>query len=437
MKPTPYHQKWPVRRFVILGLVTLVGLIAGFGSWAAFANLSGAIVVEGRLSEKRANQLIQHINGGVVSDVFISEGEYVSAKSPLIKLDDGPILSELKIVENRLFEIMARRNRLEAERDEAATITFDPELIFRSKMEGNVAKMIAGQSQLYAAGQILRAQSITALNKKNSQIQIQIEGIEAQLHALRTQLSLSRNLLTDQQALLDKGLGRTIAVVNLEQDIAVLQGKFGALVSEQAVAHTKATSADLEILQLKSKRREQAIVQLRDLALRQTELSENRRALLVRLENLTIRSPIEGVVLGLGAISEQTVINPAETLMRIAPQDRRYVIVSRIAPSQVDQIYPNQTVRLNFSTLDFGSRSEITGQVSLISADALTDKSTGAIYYRTEIVPSDNALAQLSMRQDIYPGMPVELYFRTGDQPAWHYFFEPLTRYFSRAFRES
>ncbi len=431
------QQLWQANKLVALGLAALLFLTAGFGSWVVLAELSGAIIAEGRLSEKRANLLIQHIDGGVAKDILINEGDNVSANTTLIRLEDGPTLSELRIVETRLFEVIARRNRIEAERDSSATITFDPDLVSSSVAKSGVYKIIEGQVRLFNARKISRKQEIAALLKKALQIRNQIDGIDAQINALRTQLTLINVQLADMQALLDQGLTPANTVSNLQQKTAIIRGKIGAFVAERAEAHVRIAGIDIEILRGNSQRHEDAINQLRDLEFRQAELTENHRALRVRLEKLSIRSPIDGVVLGLGSISPRTVIKPAEVLMQIAPQERRYVFVTRITPAEVDQIYPDQPVRIVFATLETDDNIEFVGQISQISADTLSDTSTDRPYYRVEVNPSAETQAQLSERDGIFPGMPVQLYIRTTDQPAWRYLAKPFAHYFTRAFRES
>ena len=128
MKAVHGDAPWPVRRYVLSGLLALFILGAGFGSWAVLANISGAIITTGRIQEARTRQVIQHPQGGVVAQVLVREGDSVAADAPLIVLDDQALQSELNIVEIQMFEMMARHARLQAERDQAAEITFEAAL---------------------------------------------------------------------------------------------------------------------------------------------------------------------------------------------------------------------------------------------------------------------------------------------------------------------
>jgi len=295
---------------------------------------------------------------------------------------------------------------------------------------------MSGQRQLFAARNLSQERQAQAFARKSRQIEIQISGMNVQLSALETQLSLISDQLANQQVLLDRGLAQASSVLSLKRDAASLRGRIGALDADRAEAHERITATEIEGLRAQSGR-EQAIARLRDLEFREHELAERRRGLQQSLDALVLRAPASGVVLGLQVTSANAVIKAAQTLMQIIPQDRVFIITTRVSPMHVDQIYPGQPVRLKFATLDLGAAPDLSGKVTRISADALIDARSQVPYYSVEIAPSEEASQYLSGRHDIIPGMPVEAYFLTTKQPAWAYLLKPLTIYFSRAFRES
>ncbi len=437
MNTAKIDTSWPVRRYVLSGLLALTLLGAGFGSWAALANISGAIITAGRIEEARTRQVIQHPQGGVVARVLVHEGDSVAADAPLIVLDGQALQTELNIVEIQLFEVMARRGRSQAERDNSPDITFDPALATLGARDPDTQQIMSGQRQLFAARNLSQERQAQALARSSRQIEIQISGMNVQLGALETQLFLISDQLANQQVLLERGLAQASSVLSLKREAASLQGRIGALGADRAEAHERITAIEIEGLRAQSARREQAIARLRDLEFREHELAERRRGLQQRLDALVLRAPASGVVLGLQVTSANAVIKPAQPLMQIIPQDRVFIVTTRVSPMHVDQIYPSQPVRLKFATLDLGAAPDLSGKVTRISADALIDARSQAAYYSVEIAPSEEALEHLSGRHDIIPGMPAEAYFLTTRQPAWAYLVKPLTAYFSRAFRES
>lgn len=422
---------------MILGIGALVLLLGGFGTWAATSNISGAIIASGQIEVDQNRQIVQHIDGGVVANILVDEGDIVNAGETLIRLDRTLLDSELNIIEGQLFEIMARRGRLEAERDDLDQMIIPPELLERAKTNPDLADLIDGQVRLFEARKTTLAREIEQLGKRADQISDQITGIEAQQVALTSQLDLIQKELTDQQTLLDKGLAQASRVLSLQREAARLSGQVGELTSQKAQSEGRITEIDLEVLKLGITRREEAITTLRDTQFRERELAEQRRALLERLNRMEIKAPVSGVVYGLQVFAPRSVIRPADPLMFLIPQDRPLVIASRVEPIHIDQLSLNQQVLLRFSALDQRVTPELKGQVIQISADSFLDENIGVSYYKVEIVLSEGEQAKLPEGTTLIPGMPVEAFIRTEDRTPLAYFVKPMADYFARAFREN
>jgi len=424
------------RRPLLLGWIALGLLVLGFGGWAFGTQISGAIVAPGRVVVERNRQVVQHPDSGVVGDLMVSEGDHVAAGAVLLRLEDHELRSRLAVIETRLFEVMARRARLEAERDGATEITFDALLHHRASIEPALAEVMAGQRQLLQARAGSIEREVAQLHKRREQTGKRIEGITAQQAALRQQVALIDQELQDQQALLDRGLAQVARVLSLRREDARLRGAMGELAARRAEAVERSAEIDIEVLKLTSHRREAAIAELRDLRRHEAELSEERRALLARLARLEIKAPVAGVVHDLQVFGPQAVIRPAAPLLYIVPQNRPLAIQARIAPSKVNAVHPGQDVTLRFSFLNQGAEPRVTGQITRLSADVLRDPSTGHAYYRADIILPPEARANLPGDATLLPGMPVDAFIRTQAQRPIAYLLEPLSGYFARAFRE-
>lgn len=429
-------QGWSVRWPMLIGLVGLFTLVGGFGTWAAMTNISGAIIATGRIEVDQNRQVVQHPDGGVVDAIAVEEGDSVTAGEVLVRLDPTSIASELAITESQLFEIMARRGRLEAERDDRLEIVFAPLLHDMAATRPDVAELMQGQERLLVARTESVNNEIDQLEKRRGQIGNQVDGIESQRTALREQLSLIQQELTDQQSLLDRGLAQAARVLGLQREQARLAGQMGELAAQAAQAEGRVTEIDIEILKLATGRREEAITTLRDLQYRELELMEKRRALIERMKRLDITAPVSGVVYGLQVHTLRSVIRPADPIMYLVPQDRPLIINAQIEPIHIDKLYLGQDVTLRFSALDQNTTPELTGQVAQISADAFEDEGTRQSYYRAEIVLSEGEQARLPEGVTLIPGMPVETFIRTEDRTPLAYLVKPLSDYFTKAFRE-
>lgn len=443
-KPAPKPAKspaapkgtWSAVRHLTIGFVALAALFGGFGVWSVTTNIAGAIVTSGRIEVDRNRQVVQHPDGGVVETIAVVEGAKVAAGDLLIRLDGAAIRSELAIVEGQLFELLARRARLTAERDDAPGITFPAELRDIAPTRPDVAELMDGQVRLFNA----RVDSVTGqsdqLGERRKQIESQIKGITAQSDAITTQLELIHQELADQQKLLDKGLAQSSRVLALQRDEAGLRGKVGELAASAAQAGEQITETKIQILRLSSTRREEANTQLRDIGQKELEYVERRRALLEKVSRLEIRAPVSGVVLGLQVTTPRSVLRAGDPVLYLIPQDRPLVIASQVPPIHIDQVFVGQAAKLIFSSFSSRTTPELYGHVTVVSADALTDPKTQVPYYRAEIILDPGEIDKLK-GLTLVPGMPVEAFIRTNDRTPLAYLLKPFTDYFGRAFRES
>jgi HlyD family secretion protein len=433
--PTP-STGWSARGPLILGFLAIAVLVGGFGTWATTTRISGAIVAPGAIEVEQNRQVVQHLDGGIVASIEVREGDMVTVGQVLIRLDAEDLTSELTIVESQLFDLMARRGRLEAERDDARDVVFAPELLAVAESNPDVAAILEGNRRLFRQRRDNLWSSVEQLEKRAAQIAAQIGGIDAQRGALDEQARLIAEELADQQTLLDKGLAQASRVSALQREQARLVGTLGEVIATSAGAEGRITEIEIEILRIQAQRREEASEALSQLEGRELELVERRRALRQRRDRLDIRAPVSGAVHAMQVFGAGAVIRPAEPVLFIVPQDRPLIIGVRVAPIHIDQIRVGQPVFLRFAAFDSRTTPELTGTVLSISPDALTDEATGQRFYRARIEMPEDETDKLPAGTTLIPGMPVEAYLRTGDRSPLAYLVKPLTDYFNKALRE-
>ena len=430
----PTAKRWSASKHLTIGAIALLILVGGFGTWSVVAQISGAVITTGQIEVDRNRQVVQHPDGGVVVEIVVDEGDTVKAGDLLLRLDATTLQSELAIVEGQLFEILARRARLEAERDDAAELQFSD--ILNDAGTPDVERLIAGQNRLFEARLTTNRSAVEQLTLQRAQISSQLAGIAAQQEALATQRELIAQELADQQTLLDRGLAQASRVLALQREAASLLGTVGDLTAQSAQAAERRTEIELQILGLSSTRREDAITQLRDLQFNELELSERRRTLRRQLERLDIRAPVSGIVYGLQVFAPQSVIRAADPVLFLIPQDRPLVIATQVQIVDVDQIFVGQEVTLRFSAFDQRRSPELQGKVTLVSADAFQNETSGLSYYRAEVQLDEGQIDRLPADMTLIPGMPVDAFVRTADRSPMDYLIKPLADYFTRAFRE-
>ena len=431
------HAKlWSSKRPILVGVVSILLLIGGFGVWSVMTTIGGAIVAPGVIQVEQNRQVVQHPDGGVVAEIHVVEAQTVKAGDLLIRLDGAQLQSTLAIVEGQLFDAMARRSRLEAERDDKPEPVFSDELLGEVTAHPDVADQIEGQRRLFIARRETQGAQIDQLKKRMDQITAQVAGIDAQTSALTDQIALLLPEVADQQKLLDKGLTQSSRLMDLKREAARLQGNMGELEGNKAQAEGRATEIQLQILQIQSARREDANTQLRDMGDKQLELAERRRALTEQVARLDIRAPVSGIVLSLQVTTPHSVIRAAEPILYIIPQDRPLVIVAQIAPIHVDEVFVGQPVRVVFAAFSARTTPQLNGHLVTVSADAVSDQANKSSFYRAEVMLDPGEIDKLN-GQTLIPGMPVQAYIGTGDRSPMAYLLKPFMDYFHMAFRES
>lgn len=415
---------------VMLGMTALFLLVVGVGTWATQATLAGAIVVPGQVEVADNRRTVQHPDGGLVAEVFVHEGSVVAAGDPLVQLDGTELASRLRIIEGQLSELVARSARLVAERDGADAPAFPAAL-----SPGN-ASQIDGQLRLFAARRATLADASDLLSRRIDQIHALQDGITAQRTALETQLTLVKDDLSRQQMLFDKGLVSQGPVLALRLEEARLLGQIGDLAANLARSNDQVTEIRIEISRLVSQRQEDAATELREIEPIILELTETHRALSARIDRLLILAPVEGVVLGLQVSGPKTVLRAAEPVLTIVPQDLPLIVTARVLPQDIDAVSVGQPTELAVSAFGTSDVPRLSGHVTMVSADVLTDPQTGAAYYTTRIVLDPGELERLAGKI-LLPGMRIDVYLLTGSRTPLAYLLGPFTDYFSRSLRES
>jgi HlyD family secretion protein len=431
----PKDDGWGAQKYIRFGLICVLILGGGFGGWAATASLKGAVIASGQLRVESNRQVVQHLDGGVVGEIRVRDGDVVEAGEVLIRLDDTLLRSELITLESQLFEIVARRGRLEAVQVEADEIVFDDELLAVARDNPEVGSLIDGQVALFLASRESRTKQRAVLVERKAQFGEQITGIDAQLASYERQSELIEEELVGVRQLLKRGNIQKTRLLSLEREAARLIGEAGQLTAQRAQLQGQISEIDIELLRMDATMREEAIAELRELGFRELELKERRLALRERLSRLDIRAPRMGVVIDSTVHALKAVIRPAEPILYIIPNDASMVIDARVEPINRDSIFTGQEAVLVFSAFNTRTTPELFGTISKVSPDSTVDEQTGMAFYKAEVALNAGELAKLE-GQELVAGMPVEVYIQTGDRTPFNYMLKPVTDYFNRAMRE-
>ena len=417
---------------IVTAIAIIALLILGCGGWAGTAELEGAVIAQGQVIVDQRVKKVQHRDGGIVAELKVHSGQRVAKSELLIRLDDTQTRAELGIIQSQLVELRGRLARVRAESSDEATINF-PDVL---KSDPAAVQVIAGEIRLFNDNRRNREGQIQQLEERIGQLKQEDSGVRSQRSAKERELALIRKELDVVQDLQRRNLTPMQRVYSLQRDETRIDGEHGNLVAQSARINGQVNELRMQILTLGQQARTDAQKDLRQVEGRIAELVERQVAAQDRLTRVDIRAPIDGVVHELSAFTVGGVITPAEPIMLIVPEGQALSVELRVAPTDIDQVYIDQTARLRFTSFNQRLTPEIEGVVSLVSADISRDsKGRGSDYYTATIRLSDDATFAVGGRP-VMPGMPVEAHLTTQKRTALSYLTKPIVDQFAKTFRE-
>ena len=428
---TPYSARGHLR----FAASCILGLILGFGGWAFGVQLAGSVAASGEFDIDQHRFSLQHPDGGMVSEILVDDGDVVAPGQILLRLDREQDLSDRRLLEMRYFNTMAQRARLEAERDGADRISFPAALLDAGQDQTAIADAILGQQILLEARRANRATAKAQLATRRAQIAQQIDGFDAQLQALARQRLLVIEERETQAALHERGLAQASRGLALDREHARLDGEIGALRAARAAARERAQETEAQITSLSTAHREEVEARLREITADERELAERLRALDLRIAARTLDAPFAGTVHELQVTRPRTVLRAGEPALFLIPSDSQHMIVARVMPAAIRQVFPGQSAAVFIAGPSERATPQLTGRVTRISADKLTDQMTQQAYYRVDLELEPESLNVLEAGM-LLPGLPVEVFFETRSQRPIQYLTAPLTNFFRHALRE-
>ena len=406
--------------------------------WAAFAQLDEVVVGDGKVVPVSAVQKIQSLEGGILKQLLVEEGQLVDAGHILLELDDTQFRANYRESEQQRSALLAKRSRLEAE---VATVVVAPNAPWQDTIKIVPQTLLdtdasaASEANSMASYREHLGQLRAQLNQASQQIQQQQGALNEVLRDIET---LQKNaLITQQEAELTqtavaKGAVAEIELLKLERDMISLQGDIDSSQLEAQKLAAARDQAVSERLSAALEFRTRAQIELAEVDSELARLSETRTGLADQLSRTRIASPVNGKVKDISVKSRGGVVRPGEPIMEIVPHDDKLIIEARIAPQDIAFVKPGLKAVVKFSAYDFVIYGGLSGEVTYVSADALRDQEENITYYRAHIQTDVNHLQQ----QPIIPGMQTTVDVMIGRKTVLSYWLKPLLRARASAMRE-
>jgi HlyD family secretion protein len=428
------NTKAAIQRHLWAGIALLIVLCGGVGGWAATTEISGAVIAPGVLVVDTNVKKVQHPTGGVVGEIRARDGDRVSIGDIVVRLDETVTRANLAIVLRGLDELVARKARLEAERDGLEGIAFPSEFIERLG-ELQVAAIVAGERKLFDLRQSARVGQKSQLRERIAQLLEEIGGIAAQIKAKAQEIVLIQRELTGARDLWEKNLMPITKLTQLEREATRLEGERAQLTATSAQSKGKISELELQIIQVDRDLASEVGKELREVDAKIGEFVERKVAAEDQLKRIDIRAPQDGVVHQSVVHTIGGVINAGEQLMLIVPSADNLIVEAKFAPQDIDQVKIGQRAVVRFTSFNQRTTPELNGVVTRVSADTTVDQRTSAPYYTLRISLSREEIARLG-EVTLVPGMPVESFIQTGERKVISYLMKPLSDQVMRAFRE-
>ena len=433
--PVPATPMPRIRGLVLAGSIISSVFVFGFGAWSVFAPLESAAIASGVVEVESNRKTVQHFEGGIIGSILVQDGDTVTAGQTLIRLDDTKARTALDALRGQLWDALAREARLIAERDSLDQVTYPDELTAQAAGNPAVAQVIAGQGKIFDTRRSLQESKIQAIQQRIAQVREEIVGLKAQEVSARKRISLINEEITGLRELVAKGLERKPRLLQLDRDLAEIEGRRGDTIAQMARAEQTIAESQVNIVNTKNDMQNEVASSLRDTQQKIHELREQIQEKTDVLSRVDIKAPLDGVVTDLKVHTTGGVVSPGEPLLDLVPGNDKLVVTAQVKPEDIDLVRPGLSALVRLTPYKQRRVPPLDGTVVYVSADRLVDKHTNQPYYAAKIKVDEEMLKQLP-EVEMVPGMSSEVMIRTGRKTVAMYALSPVLDSFHRAFRE-
>ena len=430
----PSGDQLGTRRPVLIGAVIVLIFFGFFGFWAFLAPLDSAAIAVGTVGVEGNRRTVQHLEGGIVEEIFVRNGDKVAAGQVLVRLDDTQPRAQLELLRGQRNAALALAARLRAERDGSDSIAFPAELTSQSD-DPNVQETMLGQIGIFEARRNAIEGQRRILGQRIAQFREEIDGLRSQIRSADEQLRLINGEVADLQTLFDKGLTPKSRLLSLQRRAAEIEGERGQNRAAIARARQSIGESEIRMVELRTEQVNEVVAELREVEGQLLDLSERYRAAEDVLRRIEITSPIDGFAVDLQVFTSGGVIRPGDRLLDVVPGNEKLVIEARVAPTDIDIVHAGLEAQVRLSAFNQRITPTVDGTVTWVSADRLTDANSGEEYYTARIDLKDQNDPRLN-GLTLQPGMPAEVLIRTGERTLIQYLVSPVEQSISRSLRE-
>jgi len=417
------------RRGVLVPLAIVTTLLIG---WSSLAPISGAVIAAARIKVELERKTVQHREGGIVREIRVRNGQKVRAGDVLVVVDDVRSDAELSLLEDQLIAERVRHSRILAETTLARDFNFDAQL----STEPRAREHLAREREQFSARRRTLDEQISALQAQVREAHAQAEALGSQIESIETAGRLSAEELKLNEKLAGEGFVPRARLLPLQRADADYRSRLGESRGELALSRQRTAELAARMADARNRYQQAATDELEQSSSRLREIEERLRPSKDQVDRQAIRSPVDGVVMGLRVSSPGVVLAAGAPIADVVPSNELLVVEARIRPQDINHVFANAKAKVRLAAYDARTTPLLPGRVTFVSPDRMSDPQTGESWF-TATVEVDIAALKHHPEIQLKAGMPAELFVTTSDRTLVQYLMRPITAFTSRAMRET
>ena len=434
LPPIEIEHSDDARRIVRAGLIVIALLVYLVGGFLIFAPLSGAVVAPAVVKVDLNRKIVQHQEGGTVSQLLVRDGDRVREGQILLTIEDVRVGANNDLLRTQLDAELARNARLNAERAFEGSIRFPQELATRAG-DARVRELLERERSLFAARRDSLAGQVELMHHQIRETLGEVDAWTTQSKAGDEAIRLQKEELAQYENMLSQGFVTKSRVLVLQRAVADYESRRGENLAEMSKAKQRAAELELRILTVRNNYMEQAADELKDSTGRVFDLRERLRPSQDAARRQVMRAPVAGEVVNLRVTTPGAVVGPRDTLLELVPENPDLIIEARLRPEDIASVTKGAAADVRLTAFKQRITPVVFGEVVYISADRLQNKAEEPPYYIAHVRVTAQTLKEADDLR-LQAGMPAEVFVRTQTRTAMQYLLTPVSAYLQHSMRE-
>ncbi|MYN39736.1 HlyD family type I secretion periplasmic adaptor subunit [Duganella sp. FT109W] len=423
---TPLEVNTDAGWYSKMGWIVVALGIGGFILWAALAPLDKGVPMSGTVAKEGNRKAVQHLTGGTIQDILVSDGDVVKKGQVLVRMNNVQADAMADSTLAQYITDRAMEARLIAERDGGKAMVF-PASLNEFKTDPRTTTAMSLQSQLFSSRRMSLESELSAADENMAGLKMQIQGLEESRDSKKEQLAFLKEQLGGMRELSKDGYVARNRLLELERTYAQIGGAISEDIGNIGRSRRQVIEMSLRRNQRIQDYQKEVRTQLADVQRESEALLARMRGLEYDLHNAEVKSPVDGIVVGSTVFTRGGVVGPGARMMEVVPTGDSLVVEGQLPVNLIDKVHPGLEVELIFSAFNANKTPHIPGVVTQVSADRAVDERSGQPYYKVRAkVSKEGAQLIASKKLDIQPGMPVEMFVKTGERTMMSYLLKPI-----------